>query len=102
MKKYDSLKIIENFYMKGYNKWYLENTYAKLNKENKAFYDFAYQNSIIKRKTFQIANETLLLDFIDKVTPHSLYELMLIDSSKNFKSTIFNYNELIQKNFLMN
>ncbi|MCM1285687.1 MAG: hypothetical protein NC213_03510 [Acetobacter sp.] len=99
MKKYDDLKIIENFYMKGYNKRYLENTYAKLNKENKAFYDFAYQNSIIKRKTFQIANETLLLDFIDKVTPHSLYELMLIDSSINFKSTIFNYNELIQKKF---
>lgn len=96
---YNDIRVVENFYVKGYSHKYLINTYANKNKEDKLFYENTYKKSILMRKKYIKNKSSLSLDFVDKVTPHSLFELMLIDSSASFESSIFNYNRSIQFEF---
>ena len=62
--------------------------------EGEGDYTTRFSNNILYRF---YCDEKTEIDFVNKATPHALYETMLIDAGREFKFSAFEYAENVQK-----
>lgn len=88
-------KVIDIFPVKGFR--IDTNVYGtKINKEADHLFKRYYNNTIEKEKTY--GNEVKIA-LVNKMEPHSLYDCMFIDSNRNFKNSIYEYDKNIIEMF---
>ena len=75
--------------------------HAKESKDEFSRFKQFYNGTILSEKVFEGQKETtaLHISIVDKVTPHSLYDFMLIDSGINGRYSIYDYEETIIREY---